>query len=288
MAKAALKEVAKVQSNLPANIAQDMLGDVGKNVSTKAEDNLVPFLKVLQKMSPQVDKRNDAYIEDAEAGLIWLRNYPDMPLVNGDAGIVFQPCFMGKEWIEWVPREKGGGVVARWTYDDADPNKGRPDDCQLTDKPGDNRQIWMRPNGNEVIETRSIAGFVHLGELRLPYVLPLQSTGHTFAKEWNGMWRLKKQSAYIRSQDPGFKFPDGWADGIAPSYAYTYRLVTKHRSNSKGDWFQFQATDEGPVSAEDYQLGRDLYSSFLSGEKKAEIDVGDAAEAHDAAERAGI
>jgi hypothetical protein len=85
----------------------------GEGVSTAAADNSVPFIAVLQGLSPQVNPRDDAYVEGAQAGDFWLKNSP-VPIVKGMRGFRFQSCAFWQDVVEWVPRDDGGGIVARY------------------------------------------------------------------------------------------------------------------------------------------------------------------------------
>lgn len=245
MAQAAKsKNVVPLKPNLPS-WASKMDADAGKGLSQKAEDNLIPMARILQSLSPQCLKQKPEYIPGAEAGFIFVRGAPQ-PIINGDEGMVFQPVHFCKKWVEWVPRDAGGGLVER--YDEM------PADATMHEERGTGKKTWIRPNGNEVIETRYHTGIIHLPDGgRFPVVLPLSSTGHSFSKEWMLSMNLKKT-------------PSG---GKAPSYGYLYRLTTIPRSNAKGDWFVFKHEDLGAVELEqDYDAGRDLYNAVSSGEKQ--------------------
>lgn len=226
--------------------------DAGKGTSQAQEDNLVPLIYILQALSPAVNKRKPEYIEGAEAGDIWLRN-ASQQLVKGEDGILFQPCFFSKDFVEWVPRDSGGGFVGR--------HQEMPDDVKREeDKKNPNKVHFFRPNGNEVIETRYHVGYVHLESgARLPYVIPMASSGHTVSRQWMFMMN----SIQI-------------ANGIAPSFSRLYRLKTKERTNTQGTWFTWDITDEGWVqSPEDYAKGRALEVAFSDGAKAMETPVAD-------------
>lgn len=233
---------------LPAHLASKMAEHAGKGVSTDQADNLIPLIYVLQPLSPQVNKRNPAYIKDAEPGDIWLRNYQD-PIVKGEEGIIFQPCFFSKDWVEWVPRDDGGGFVAR--HDEL------PKDAKLIED-DKGRKKYVRPNGHEVIETRYHAGYVYTDTGPVGYVIPLTSTGHTVSRDW--MFRMNNK-----------QLPSGEK---APSWAFLYRLKTKERSNAAGTWFTYEIQEEGWVQTEeDLDRGFQLHNAFATGAKKAEHDV---------------
>lgn len=238
--------VKKENVGLPADIMDFVAEDLGKGVSTAQEDNLVPLIYVLQALSPQVNKRNPSYIEGAEPGSILLRNAP-RPVVDGEEGVLFQPCYFSKDWVEWVPRDSGGGFVGR--------HAELPSEAKKTADPKNpNKVKYVLPNGNELIETRYHVGFALVDGAALPYVIPMTSSGHTISKQWMVLMNGKQHNGKP-----------------LPSFAGLYRLRTKERSNTAGTWFTFDVSDAGFVhSREDYERGKALYMAFASGEKVME------------------
>lgn len=70
-----------------------------------AADLVIPFLTLLQDLSPQTKKMKPEYIEGAEPGM----------LINSATGeiykvpLIFVPCITTREFLEWLPRNEGGG-----------------------------------------------------------------------------------------------------------------------------------------------------------------------------------
>src|SRR4051812_20868508 len=93
----------KKDDQLPAEMMELYEGDAGQGVSTSVEDNLVPFVGILQAQSPQVLKRNPKYVEGAEASDIFLTSLNRY--WKGETGILFQPCAFGREFVEWRLRD---------------------------------------------------------------------------------------------------------------------------------------------------------------------------------------
>lgn len=69
------------------------------------DDIAIPFIAVLQALSPQLEK-----LEGAKAGM--LINTVTEELFKGDEGLLFVPAVTQHVYVEWVPRAKGGGFVA--------------------------------------------------------------------------------------------------------------------------------------------------------------------------------
>lgn len=226
----------------------------GRGVSTDQADNITPLIYILQSQSPQVLKRNPAYIQGAEAGCIWLRNVAN-PIVSGEEGIIFQPCFFTKDWVEWIPRDAGGGFVGKHLQLPRDATR----DDRVTNKPR-----FVMPNGNELRETRYHMGYVYgHADAPLPFVIPMSSSGHTISKSWMGLQNAKRTKGGKR----------------ADAFAYLYSLKTRLRTNAQGEWFTWDIGDYSQVSSiEDYRRGEELYEYFKEGKLVAETPLHDEGE----------
>jgi hypothetical protein len=272
--------------------------DAAKGVSRAAEDNLVPLIYVLQAQSPQVNRRNPAYIEGAEAGSIWLRD-ADAPIIPGDDGVLFQPCYFDHDVVEWVPRDSGGGLVARHQFEKFSTGRAETMDelverlgakPERRDDKNPNRIDYILPNGNELIETRYHAGFAIHGDSVMPYVIPLSGSGHSVSKRW--MFKMSTivvpvlQQEIEQARAAGEPLP---VPQPLPSYACYYRLRTRLRSNASGEWFVLDPVRERMVEGlepaleqmrqgqmpdwvpgPDYMRGLALHDAFASGEKQAD------------------
>lgn len=246
---------------LPDYLQGMAAADAGKGVSTDQADNLVPLIYVLQTNSPQVNKRDEKYVEGAEPGDILLKGAPH-PVVKGEgegAGVLFQPCWFNKVVNEWIPRNpdgSGGGFVGR--------HEAMPSDAietEIPGKPGERpRKKMMSPRDTEYIETREHAGFAYTEAGPLPYIIALSSTGHQTSREWMPLMNQKR-------------LPNGQ---IAPSWCALYRITSRLRKRGTQTWFVLAAGDAGPnngpmwATAEQYARGKALYEAFASGAKQAE------------------
>jgi len=149
-----------------------------------------------------------------------------------------------------VPRDSGGGFQGAYNE--------LPDDT-VVETMDNNQKKWIRPtNGTELIEYRYHAGLVHLDNQRLPYIIPFKSTGHTVSKNW--MSALRKP------------FPDG--SGRSRSYHSKYLLTTVHRTNKKGQWFQFKIEDRGWIDRPaDLAMAYNFQQLLLSGQRQADMPL---------------
>lgn len=244
------KAIVKVgAAGLPADLADRFEQDAGKGTSQDAKDNLVPMIAILQDKSPQVDKMDPKFIDGCESGMIWLKGVPD-PFVAGEEGIVVQPCFFFKNFVEWMPRDKGGGFVGIW----ATPPKEAK---EVVDPKNRNKVKWVMPSGSEIIEARYHVVRVFREDGGRPqFVIPFSSTGHTVSRGWMNLMN----SFPLKSGKP------------APSYARLYRLRLKYNKKPAGSWWSFDPTDEGWITdVNEYEQGLALNAAFERQEKTADM-----------------
>lgn len=244
------REVVETKpAGLPANVAEAAAQFAGMGISDRMEDNIVPLVYLLQANSKAALKGHERYVQGAVGGSIWLRNdSPETALIDGEDGMLFQPCHLSVCWIEWMPDRDG--FVARHQY--------RPEEAVLEDRERDDgtiTKVWVMPSGNTVNESREYSGFVHRdGMDPAPYIIPLSGSGHSVGKAWMTSMRNEK-------------LPNGER---APLFANLYRLRTKLRTKNDYSWYQFDITKESPVEhVEDIMRGAQLWKDMQSGMKTA-------------------
>ena len=82
--------IAKQQKNELAFSEADMLKDANSGLeNVTSEDLAIPFLRITQAMSPQVNARDGKYIKDCEQGDIF--NTVDNTLYKGATGVTVVP-----------------------------------------------------------------------------------------------------------------------------------------------------------------------------------------------------
>lgn len=107
------KEIAKQEVQLPSYIKQ---GQSRGNENVSSEDLQLPRIDVLQALSPQINKKKDAYIEGAEVGMLFNtltgELYPD--------GVGITPVTFIKRHLVWVDRKKDSDGGLRSVFDTSD------------------------------------------------------------------------------------------------------------------------------------------------------------------------
>lgn len=239
--------------------------DDGAGLSTEMEDNLVPSIVVLQAGSPQCKHENPDYIDGAQSGMIWLRNYKE-PLLAGSEGIVCQLCCVSKGWTEWLPRNRGGGggkgFVARYPQ--------RPPDAKQVPNPENPKAMkWVNEAGNDLSESRQHVIRAFIGNGRFPFVINMAGSNHRVAKSW--------MTAMNQDLKPnGRRFP---------IYAGLWMLTTKYQNKNGFDWYMWElarvmSDDVDPStgkprplyvpSAADREAGKALQLAFQTGAARGE------------------
>ena len=183
-----------------------------------ASDMLVPRLTLLQSLSPQLKKRDAAYIEGAEVGNICDvgtgQLFPD--------GVLFLPVYYRKDYLEWAPRASGGGLVAIHS------------DASVLDRTTRNdKNQPLLDNGNLIQETAQFFGF-NLSAGRQMCFIPMASTQLKKARKWVTLAAGEK----LRRAD-GSEF-------TAPLFYRTYELTSAEESNAQGEWAGWKV-ERGPA-----------------------------------------
>lgn len=251
--KAAVPAVTE-QGGVPAGLAEEAEQYAGQGVSRDMADRVVPMLRILQDMSPQVKKRDPAYIEGAEPGFVL--NTATKELWPVDEYIYFQPCAFQKMWVTWKPRAAGGGFIGQ--------SAERPEAAEfktfLNDQ-GDEKQGWKMPNGDDVIETRYHFGNILDDDKNVvgAAMIAMSSTGHTASRQWMELMNQQK-----------LKGASGWF--IVPSWFKAYRLGRTLKSRNTQDWYTWDITtlDADWIGvAETRAAGKALYEAIASGARVA-------------------
>ncbi len=215
------QEVATIGAATELAISSAMSGMEGMQV----EDIAIPFISILQTLSPMLKKSNANYNPDAEEGFIFNsvtgEVYPD--------GITVIPCAYKRNYVEWKPRSAGGGYVA-----EHDRNSPLLKQCTQHAE----RNVLITPNGNELVDTANYYVLLVKGEgdsLEVEKaIIAMVSTNLTLARKWNSIMQAKKLRIAGEFRTP-------------PMFAYSYHLSTVQDSNDQGEWSKFKLGESALV-----------------------------------------
>lgn len=246
----------------------DMEEDAGLGLDNVGiDDQAIPFLSILQALSPQV-KKGPAKLEGSEEGMIFNTLTKELfPASDGAPGICVVPVAYECSMLEWKPREQGGGFAGKHSVQQGE--------ALLKTTTKDERGRDVLPNGNHLIRTAQ--HFVLLLKPDGSYeqaVISMASTQFKKSKQWNSL----KTSIKLPSKKGGLFTP--------PSFAFVYRLTTVLEQKDANSWFGWKIENAGAlVDPENgatvaiYQAARDFAKAVGEGKVKvAEHGADDAAE----------
>jgi len=220
----------------------------------RSEDMSIPFLRILAQLSPQVNKRDGAYVDGAEAGMLY--NTVANEAYDGEKGVLVIPCYYNRRYVEWKPREKGGGYVNSYDVDDKIVNTTYRDD----------RGNDVLPNGNLLTNTAQFFVLL-LSEDGMPQrcLITMTSTQLKKARKWV----TQMQSRTAMGKNGMF---------VLPMMSQVYRLRTVEERNDKGSWFGWEISHERSLDLANekplFDLGVSFSKSVRAGEVKVKEDQG--------------
>jgi hypothetical protein len=242
--------------------------DAGAGFEGATKDSFaIPYLTILQSMSPQTKKSDGAYIKGATEGMII--NSVTSEVIEAIAaeeadGLEVIVCAYTYTFVEWVTREKGGGFVAEH---DSTTGAGLERSARKDDK---GRSIL--PNGNQINPTHN---FYVLAKNKdgvfTPAVISMTSTQIKKAKRW---MTAMNQLRVAR--------PDG-STFQPPMFANKFTLTTAAEKNDKGSWYGWVISDPvqldvtEPAEASLYLEARAFKDSVVKGEAKVSAREADSA-----------
>ena len=240
------KEVIKKEEGaLATNMFEADANGGAQNI--EQEDLALPFLKVLGQLSPEINKKNGRYVEGAEPGMIL--NSVTKKLYDGDKGIDVIPCAYERKYLEWKPRELGGGLVGMHSIDDPIVRTTKRDQM--------NKDIL--PNGNYLENTASHF-VVTTGEDAGTGLISMTRTQLKVSRTWNSMMMS------IKLQGKNGLF-------TPPTFSHIYNLKSVQMTNDKGTWFGWDINKIGPVTDNNvYSLAKDFAEKIGKGEIEVKHD----------------
>lgn len=252
-AVAKVESQATVVSTVDDETLADLLDDAGAGLeNATASDYALAFVHLLQKMSPQVDKADPKYIEGAEPGMF----------INSVTQELFEelkviPVDFSKVYIEWIPRDQGGGFVASYgTKADAEAN------CEA---------------GHQIVDTANhfILLWSNQDETWTPAILSLTSTKLKASRNWVSKMSMVTIAA------------GGNRRVVAPTYAKYYKVMPDGpMKNEHGTFYVIKVDavegEDGWVKdAELRNQAKNFRASLKAGTKGADFSKAEVVEAEE-------
>ena len=224
----------------------NMEEDQSQGMENLTKDDLsIPFFKILQSNSPEVMEG------DSRPGMI----------VNSASGEAFKemeviPCGYQKQFIEWTPRESGGGLKA--TYNSLD-GLELMKTCTKDDKGKD-----ILSNGNLLVPT-AVHYVCSWLDGPILGIMSMTSTALKKSRKWN-------------STMSGIKVQGSKGMYTPPTFGHSYSIKTHQESNNYGTWFNWDITLKGEVDDENLYLlckkfSNDMQQGLVKVEHNGKNDI---------------
>ena len=220
--------IATVQakSDLPTYLLEEIeTTTVTGFENVEQQDTALSILRILQSNSPVL--QDD---ESLRAGMIY-----DSATGQGAKEILVTPVGFVGCWMEYVPRDQGGGFAGR---------HARHSGIELTATVDGYKKFL--PNGNELVETAEHAVIVWADTPDLA-LFPLSSTQLKPSKEWNTDIGRRAKAMYVTK----------------------YKLSTTGQKNKKGSWYGLTFAFDSYVSEQELELTRHAAKDYESSLAKA-------------------
>jgi hypothetical protein len=230
-------DVAKVEADPTASVPAvlDFGEDSGLGFENQTQADIsIPFLNVLQGLSPQVEAEDSPY----KSGMIY--NTVTEEAYKGSSGLSIIPVHTEHKFVEYVPRIKGGGFVA--IHEEGSPvvEKAKNESTKFGK--------YQTPDGNEIVETFYV--YALDAETGAYLVIPFASTKIKQYRAWNTRVNLFNHRS--------FGIP-----GKPPLFAHVVRLTTEKESRKGGDSFNFRLNPVNPERVVDGKTYPAILTSMI-------------------------
>lgn len=189
--------------------------------NTSQDDFTIPFLAVLQALSPQLNENDGAYIDGAKVGM--LLNTASNELYSGKEGVEFVPCMTQHLFVEWKNRQTdGGGFIAVHDCDSQVVAEAKAASKSF----GKYTVPVEEGTPHDLVETFYLYGLIVKGdEVVTPCMISFSST---------------KIKAYKSALTPLRQ-----VKGRPPLFAFRLRITTVSEKNAKGSFYNFKLAPAG-------------------------------------------
>lgn len=244
--------------------------DLGAGLENVTQEELaVPFVVILQKGSPQCEEGNPAAIPGAKPGM--LMNTVSRKLYDGKDGIRFIPVHRDRNFIEWIPRDDGGGFVGVHLAESAEVKA-------VQAKAGRKFAKLKINDNNDLVETCHLFGLLLAPDGSFERVII------AFASTQIGVYKR----IITNAQSVQLQGPEG-RTVIPPLFAHIWRLTTEFTTKKNYTWFKWNANWDGADAAAAridrdnplYESAKGFRSMLLSGAASAAYETTDASQHED-------
>lgn len=251
----AKNEVAKADKN-ELVVAGMFFEDAGAGMEGATADSFaIPFIKVLQKGSPQVDEASGVAIAGAKAGMLYDNISGKM--YDGKQGVLIVPCAYRRVFLHWSVDGFKGEIAPETVA-------AKRLSGEIVELDG---KLYI-PNADGTVNPKKND---KISDTRNHYVLLLDEESGAFKEALISLssTQIKKSKmlmsalASIKLQGPNGLF-------TPPTFSNVVRATTCPENNDEGTWFGIKFELAGSVTTPDvYAAAKAFHASVSQGQVKA-------------------
>lgn len=238
----------KAEAGLPsADVLDVFAGHEGEGLDYDTSELQIPFIRLIQALSPQIKKTDPAFIPGASMGDIFNTVTGDH--WSGEDGIVVVPCYQETKYLKFKPREQGGGFMGELAKDDPDISR--------TTRSGAKEIL---PDGNELVKSDQHYVIV-VDEDGVPSfgIVDMKSSGLKVSRRWKTQVKMLT-----------IKHPKTGKLVSPPLFGTKWKLSVVEESNDQGSWYNWTINNAGFVEDKDLlEAAMNFRKSIQDGEAKA-------------------
>lgn len=246
------KEEKKIIKPIDKSISQpaiDFESDAGAGFENMGKDDFsVPRLCILQALSPQVTKGEEAFIPGAAAGNFCIASIEQV--FDEEQGVSLIPVSYRRTYIEFKTRKQGGGFVR-----DHGPASDILTKCRRNEDTGEQ----VTPEGTIIVTVSEYFMFM------------LDADGGYTPILISMKGAQMKHARQLNTKLNNLKIAGAGGSRFTPPMSYSVLTAkTKPESNEKGNWFGWDIEITGNVT--EIENGAEIYAA--AKEFRKQIDAG--------------
>lgn len=243
--------------------------DAGAGMEGADKDSFaIPFLRVLQPTSPQINEADGQYVEGAKGGMLF--NTTTREVYDGKEGVVILPCAFQRRFIQWGPRGSDRGYLGEYLPEEIDALQEQG----LVVRDEEDRKLYRLSEVGEKPHEKKTDRVV---DTRSHFCIVLDKKGRFL-----GRMLLALTSTQIKKSKQMMTMVDNAridVDGVPtkpPTWMNRIIMTTVPESNDDGNWFGVQFAADGFIDTQElYDSGKAFHASIKDGKAKADHSKGE-------------
>lgn len=163
------KQLVTTTEKMPAYL-KNVQDDTRGNENVTKDDLIIPRLSIIQALSPEIKKKDPAYIEGAEQGQLFNTVTRE---VYGES-VTVVPVYFEKVYLVWKDRQQGGGFGGQYQ----------------TQEEANGAIAEMNEDGWEVVDTPTHVCLVISDSGVSEIAIPLPKSKARISRQWNSLVRM--------------------------------------------------------------------------------------------------